>query len=77
MRRCVESGLINGKAMAADGSYLPANVPRVSWIDVELEIEKSMQSYLDHLDEELAEQPSSKMPPIRAVKKRHTTSSTD
>ena len=26
VRRCVESGLVDGQAMAADGSYLPANV---------------------------------------------------
>lgn len=77
VRRCVESGLVDGKAMAADGSYLPANVSRNSWVDVELEVEKSMQSYLDRLDEELAEQPGFKKPPVQAVKKRHTTSITD
>ena len=77
VRRCVESGLVDGKLMAADGSYLPANVSRNSWVDVELEVEESMQSYLDRLDEELAAQPGFKRPPARVVKKRHTTSLTD
>lgn len=39
VRRCMESGLVDGKAMAADGSYLPANVSRESWVDVEIEVE--------------------------------------
>ena len=47
----VDNGLIDGKAMAADGSYIPANVSRESWIDIEIEVEQSMQSYLDSLDE--------------------------
>ena len=36
--------------MAADGSYIPANVSRESWINVEIEVEQSMQSYLDSED---------------------------
>ena len=40
--------------MAADESYIPANVSRESWIDVEIEVEQSMQSYLDSLDKELS-----------------------
>lgn len=77
VRRCVESGLVDGQAMAADGSYLPANVSRSSWVDVEIEVEKSMQSYLDRLDEELAGQPGFKKPPVHMESKRHTTSTTD
>lgn len=77
VKRCIASGLVDGKAMAADGSYLPANVSRDSWVDVEIEVERSMQSYLDRLDEELADQPGFKKPPVHMVKKRHTTSSTD
>lgn len=50
----VDNGLIDGKAMAADGSYIPANVSRESWIDIEIEVEQSMQSYLDSMDEELS-----------------------
>ena len=50
----VDNGLIDGKAMAADGSYIPANVSRESWINVEIEVEQSMQSYLDSMDEELS-----------------------
>ena len=51
VRRCVKSGLVDGKELAADGTYLPANVSRDSWIETEVEAELSMQSYLDRLDE--------------------------
>ncbi len=74
---CIESGLVDGNAMAADGSYLPSNVFRNSWVDIELEVEKSMQSYLNRLDEELAEQPGFKKPPAQIVKKSYTISTTD
>lgn len=36
-----------------------------------------MQSYLDCLDEELAQQPGFKKPPVKTIKKRHTTSRPD
>lgn len=76
VKRCIASGLADGKAMAADGSYLPANVSRDSWVDVEVEVEQSMQSYLDCLDEELAGQPGFKSPPAKTLKKCRTTSTT-
>ena len=57
VRRCMEQDLIDGKEMAADGSYIPAEVSRNSWIDIEVEVEQSMLSYLDDLDQELASQP--------------------
>ena len=53
--------------MVTDGSYIPANVARESWVDVEVEVEQSMQSYLDCLDEELAQQPGVKKPPVKTV----------
>jgi transposase len=77
VKQCIVNGLVDGKAMAADGSYIPANVSRESWIDVEIEVEQSMQSYLDSLDEELSKQPGFKKPPTRIIKKRRTTSQTD
>lgn len=77
VKQCIDSGLIDGKAMAADGSYIPANVSRDSWVDVEVEVERSMQSYLDSLDEELSNQPGFKKPPTKIVKKCRTTSKTD
>ena len=73
----VDNGLIDGKAMAADGSYIPANVSRESWIDIEIEVEQSMQSYLDSLDEELSNQAGFKKPPTKIVRKCRTTSQTD
>ena len=77
VRRCVKSGLVDGKELAADGTYLPANVSRDSWIETEVEAELSMQSYLDRLDEELSKQPGFKKPSIKTIKKRRTTSKTD
>ena len=77
IRRCVKNGLIDGKELAADGTYLPANVSKDSWIDTEIETELSMQSYLDRLDEELSQQPGFKKPPAKMVKKYRTTSKTD
>jgi len=32
VKQCIDSGLIDGEAMAADGNYIPANVSRESWI---------------------------------------------
>ena len=77
VKQCIDSGLIDGEAMAADGSYIPANVSRESWINVEIEVEQSMQSYLDSLDEELSNQPGFKKPPTEIVRKCRTTSQTD
>ena len=31
VKQCIDSGLIDGEAMVADGSYIPANVSRESW----------------------------------------------
>jgi len=40
VKQCIDSGLIDGEAMAADGSYIPANVSRESWINVETEADR-------------------------------------
>ena len=77
VRCCMEQKLIDGKEMACDGSYIPAEVSRNSWIDIEVEVEQSMQIYLDDLDQELASQPGFKNPPIHTVTKKITTSTTD
>ena len=77
VRCCMEQKLIDGKEMASDGSYIPAEVSRNSWIDIEVEIEQSMLSYLDALDQELASQPGFKKPPSHTVTKKITTSTTD
>ena len=41
VKQGIAGGLIDGKTMVADGSYIPANVSRESWIDVEIEVEQS------------------------------------
>ena len=48
----MEQKLIDGKEMASDGSYIPAEVSRNSWTNIEAEVEQSMLSYLDDLDQE-------------------------
>ena len=68
IRRCVKSGLVDGKELAADGTYLPANVSKDSWIDTEVETELSMQSYWDRLDDELSRQPGFKSPMAKRIK---------
>lgn len=77
VRYCVKSGLVDGKELVADGTYLPANVSKESWVETEVETELSMQSYLDCLDEDLSKQPGFKKPPATRIKKRRTTSKTD
>ena len=77
IRRCVKSGVGDGKELTADETYLPANVSKDSWIDTEVEAELSMQIYLDRLDKELSKQPGFKRPPAQTLRKRRTTSKTD
>lgn len=78
VKQCIISGLMDGKAMVADGwkLYPGQCVPRKLG-RVEVEVEQSMQSYLDCLDEELAQQSGFKKPPVKTVKKLRTTSRTD
>ena len=77
VRRCISTGLIDGKEMATDGSFIPSEVSRDSWVDIEHEIEHSMYSYLDSLYEELSKLPGFKRPPTRVIRKKRTTSATD
>lgn len=51
VRCCIEQKLIDGKEMASDGSYIPAEVSRNSWIDIKVEAGQSMLSYLDVFDQ--------------------------
>ena len=44
IRRCVKNGLVDGKELAADGTYLPADVSKESWIDIEVETELSVMA---------------------------------
>lgn len=67
---------IDGKGMASDCSYIPAEVSRNSWIDIEVEVERSMLRHLDDLDQELAPKPGFKKPLSRTVTKKVTTSTT-
>lgn len=77
VQECIRHKLVDGEDMVADGSYIPANVSRDSWIDVEAKVKFSMQSYLDDLDAELAQQPGFKAPPTKEITRTRTTSTTD
>ena len=77
VHQCITAVLVDGKEMVADGSYIPAQVSKSSWIEVEEVVEASMQSCLDALNQELVEQPGFKKPSVHTEKKRRITSSTD
>ena len=49
VKPCIDSGLIDEKAAAADGSCILANESRESWNDVEIEDAQSMQSDIDSM----------------------------
>lgn len=69
--------MVDRKELAVDGTYLPANVSKDSWIDTEVETELSMQSYLDRLDEALSKQPGFRKPLAKTIRKRRTISKAD
>lgn len=77
VRACIEIELVDGEKMVADGSFIPSNVSRSSWTELEQSVTKTMQSYLDVLDDELAAQPGFKKPPEMAVTQKQITSTTD
>lgn len=77
VRQCTEQHLVDGEHMVADGSYVPANVSRASWADIEEEVQASMHSYLDDLDAELSEQAGYKKPIEKTITQKRTTSTTD
>jgi len=60
VHQCIDRRLVDGEQTVCDGSFLPAEVSKSSCITVEANVKKSMQSYLDILDEELAAQPGYK-----------------
>lgn len=77
VRQCVERHLVDGEDMVADGSYIPANASRASWVDVEESVQFSMHSCLDDLDAELSEQAGYKKSPEKTMAHKRATSTTD
>jgi transposase len=77
VRQCIDRGLADGEQTVCDGSFLPAEVSKSSCITVEANVKKSMQSYLDILDEELAAQPGYKPIERKTQEVRRLTSKTD
>lgn len=71
-KRPCEWKSLGGRRQLSSGKRFSA-----SWIDLEVEVEQSMQSYLDRPDEELAAQPGFTKPPIKKVIRRRTTSTSD
>ena len=68
---------MDSKEMASAGSYIPAEVSRSSWIDIEVGVEQCMQRNLVHLDQELASQPGFKKPSSHTVTKKIITNTID
>lgn len=77
VRLFIEQKLVNGKEMVSDGTYISAEVSRKSWIDAEVEVEQSMLSYLDNLDQELAAQLGFQKLPTYMVTKKIIASTID
>ncbi len=77
VEECIGHKLVDGEDVVADGTYIPANVANDSWVNIETKVKTSMQSYLDDLDAELAQQPGYKVPPVTEETKTRTTSTTD
>lgn len=75
--RHIVAGLVDGKELVADGSYIPVQASKSSWVEVEYDVEGSMQSDLNAFDEEPANQPGFKKPPVHIENKKRSTSSTD
>ena len=72
VRLCIEGKLEDVKKLAVDVSYIPTEVSRNSWIDIEeTEVEQSMLSYLDDLEQEHAAQRDLKSPHSYGHKKVH------
>lgn len=69
--------MIDEEETVANSSYVPANVSRNSWINVEKEVPPSMQSYLYCLDEEMSQQPGFKNLPVQTNHEKRTISITD
>lgn len=74
---CIRYKLVDGDEMVTDGTYIPANVAQNSWVDVETRVELSMQSRLNDLDTEFAQQPGFEAPLPKEIAKTRTTSTTD
>ena len=62
VQECNRHKLVDGNEMVADGTYIPANAAQNSWVDVEIKVELSMQSYLNDLGAKFAQQPGFKAP---------------
>jgi transposase len=77
VRECVEKGIVSGKKVVSDGSFIPANVSEGSLIEMTQEVEKSTVRYLDALDAELRAQPGYKEPASVKEEKTVIKSETD
>ncbi len=74
VKLCVDNGLVDGQCVVCDGSFLPSEVAAQSGMIIEQTVQKSMQSYLDELDKELAMQPGYKaVQPGSTVISKHTS----
>lgn len=77
VRLCIEKGIVTGKSVVSDGSFIPANISASSIVELDLEVEQSTVHYLDVLDEELRQQPGYKESTPVTKEKTVVSSTTD
>lgn len=75
--QCIERNLVSGDMLAADGSFLPANISVQSSVEVIETIQQSAIHYLNELEKEMSELPGYQHPKPREIQKRTLQSRTD
>ncbi len=75
--QCINSGIVHGETVVADGSFLPANVSAKSSVEVIETIQQSSIHYLEALEKEMSKMPGYQPPTTKEVLKRRLKSSTD
>lgn len=69
MIQCINSGVVSGDTVVADGSFLPANISLKSSVEVIETIQQSSIHYLEELEKEMSEIPGYQSPVIKEVVK--------
>lgn len=75
--QCIEKNLVTGEMLAADGSFLPANVSLQSSVEIIETVQQSSIHYLDELEQEMSELPGYQPPVPKEIQKRTLQSRTD
>lgn len=75
--QCINSSVVGGETVVADGSFLHANITLKSTVEVIGTIQQSSIHYLNELEKEMSERPGYQPPVTKEVVKRNLKSSTD